>query len=48
MDKIIRMSYSEFDKLEFVRQNVYRDKKNRLLEVLEILEDYKIVKMKVV
>ena len=45
-NNIIRLSYDDFDKLEQIKQNIYRDKKNRILEVIEILQDFKIVKLK--
>ncbi|HEY0087405.1 MAG TPA: hypothetical protein VGB37_01100 [Candidatus Lokiarchaeia archaeon] len=45
-ENIIRLSYADFDKLEQIKQNIYKDNKNRILEVLEVLEDFKIVKLK--
>lgn len=47
-NEIIRLNYSDFDKLECIKQNFYKDKNGRILKVVEILEDYKIVKMVVV
>jgi len=43
MNEIVSVTYNQFDKLKPISQNIYLDKKNRLLELIKY---YRIIDLK--